>query len=47
VTDNGVILCALNRFFTTMEIQSVTDDSCDFSTILNQVRNDVILSGTN
>jgi hypothetical protein len=43
VTDNNV----LNGHFTTMEIQPEAYNTSDCTTILNQVRNEIILSGTN
>jgi hypothetical protein len=46
VTDNDAVSHALNGHFTTMRIQPAADNASDCTTILNQVRNDIILSGT-
>jgi hypothetical protein len=47
VTDNNVVFHALNGHFTTMKIQPEAYNTSDCTTILNQVRNEIILSGTN
>jgi hypothetical protein len=50
VTDNDAVDAvshALNGHFTTMGIQPASDNVFDCTTILHQVRNDIILSGTN
>jgi hypothetical protein len=47
VTDNDAVSHALNGNFTTMGIQPAADNAFDCTTIFNQVRNDIILSGTN
>jgi hypothetical protein len=47
VTDNDALSNVLNGHFTTMGIQPAADNASGCTTILNQVRNDIILSGTN
>jgi hypothetical protein len=45
VTDNDAVSHALNGHYTTMGIQHAADNASNCTTILNQVRNDIILSG--
>jgi hypothetical protein len=45
VTDNDAVSYALNGHFTTIGIQPAADNASDCTTILNQVRNNIILSG--
>jgi hypothetical protein len=47
VTDNDAVSHALTGHLTRMGIQSAVDDAPNCTTILNQVRNDIVLSGTN
>jgi hypothetical protein len=47
VTDNDAVSHALNGHFTTMRIQPAADNASHCTTLLYQVRNDIIWSGTN